>query len=794
MKEEFKAACNNNTEYFNAIIHALQLPRRVNKQEVTRLLSYIDSIIDYYLQLDKQENACYPIIFIPCSKRWAEEVCIEYVTYKIETSSDSKRMTQLRESFGCVDAARMGLNHRELMKELAWRKIIKPIVRSVANNSTTTRNLIVCGQSIYNNLISKQRLVHLLGDSPQTSIVCFDSIEVEEKYKDYQSIENVFCFYSKNGICDTYESNAINWTGLKNCFIFEFGYASYCLHDVLKCGERLCDKFSHRPLLSREKENIYPDYITITAEEAHYLFNEKPQLSHTTIPFPEKINNDKEYIIEFYKGDDAWRFSIKDRNILSLCLSQEVQNAYIEYLRQEKPFLFEDSMWEAVFNLLLQNIKEQDVVEKIMSFVDLNRKAAFVICDTPDPIKNALKEFFNNKGLKIKFYQYKDLKDKTIKEQQIVILRFCPHNISSQYYSYKKPNSFDEFSLKDDQIVLDIINEIAIIDYSKYKYDYDLHLYSVTNSHFRKAVLGGTIEKPQNPDIQYISHYSELDEDACEQPQSNFIPTVRFDYSDGSSDSLPENEVLICEKHNGERLIENLRNLIELDQLGQIHAIQPICKLADTTMDVFFEDGRETTTAFENTLREQYVNQGYIPVNHNALVPIWKFLLERKIREYCVQNGLISENQHGELWPLLRNNLEDEHIQHLYKQMDVRVQLDTVLKNWCDLSTVEPLVPGIKKDREKLFINYLGLNKGVLSLYRKKQLLTRDITRTRNKITEGFLSRILLYDISDELATELLDDSQYAEYLAIDSKEDIETLKTIATENINLRQIKTYTI
>ena len=374
-------------------------------------------------------------------------------------------------------------------------------------------------------------------------------------------------------------------------------------------------------------------------------------------------------------------------------------------------------------------------------------------------------------------------------------MRFCPHNISSQYYSYKNPNSFDEYLLKKDQIALDIINEITIIDYGKYKYDYDLHLYAATKSAFRREKLGGELEKPQNPNVPYVSLYSsESDDDACEQPQANTIPTVRFEYSDGTSVQLLENEVLICENNNGEQFIERIRDLKEQDQLSQIRAVQPIYELADETMNVFFNDERQTTTDLENNLRKDYVSHGLIPADHNPDIPIWKFLLDRKIRDYCVENGLIQINQHEALWSLLRNNLEDERIQNLYKQMGVQVQLERVLRNWCDTLVVEPIIPGMKRDREKIIISFLGLNRGMLSLYRKKQLLTRDMTRTRNRVTEGFLSRILFDEITDELATELLEDSQYAEHLAIDTKDDIITLKKIALEHFNLKQIKSYTI
>ena len=799
LTDEFKTACNNTTKQFDAIIDALQLSRNIRPSEVRRILSFIDNVIDYYVKLEKVQNIRYPIVYIPCAKDWAEEVCIEYVLYKIEASFDADRMYDIKTSLQKpIDATNRGLDEagqqRFCKEERNWRKKIKPIV-SVADTNTNTKNLIVCGQSVYNKISSKQVLMRFLEGSTKTSITRTGVIDVEEKYAFYKDIENVFCFYSNNRICDDYElNNLINWDGLRNCFIFEFNTAPYCLDNVLKWGKRLCDKFTHQYLLSKdETRSIYQDFITLTREEAHYLFNEEATQVHTMIPYPTAIENEIEYIADFYRGDDGWRFSIKDRNILSLCLCEEAQIAYMNYLKNEKSVLFDDSFGKATLESILEHFPKNEIVDEIFSYIQPDAKAAFVICDVPKSVKTSLINFFKNKNIAIKFYKYKDLKDKGVKEKKIVVLRFCPHNLSSKNYPHKNPNSFDEYSISEGQSILDIINELTILDYSKFKYDYDLYLCLATSSRFRRDLLGGDLKTPKKPDIQYISLYSEFDDDANETSQ-NTIPTVKFEFSDGQSSSLPENEMLICENRDGERFIESFRNLNEFGQINKLYAIQPLYELADKTIDVFFDDARNTTSGIENKWRDELVDQGFIPKEHCREVPIWKFLLERKVRNYCIENQLIDSNQQEPLWQLLRQNINNEHLQSLHNMLGVRVQIERVLRDWCDITKVEPIIPGFKKDRENLMINYLGLNRGEILLYRKKQLLTRDMTRTRNSVTEGFLSKILFDDITDELVAELLDDPQYSEYLAIDTKEDIETLKSIAEENIILKPIKSYSL
>ena len=413
MKEGLKAVCRNITED-NAIVQALQLPKRVNPSEVTRLLSYIDSIIEYYLQLDKKETIRYPIIYIPCAKDWAEEVCLEYVSYKIESTFDIERLSS--DDFRKEINAPEGLGGNKGRNFIIDENKIRKVVRKAKHANRSVRNLIVCGQSIYNTLSKKQRLVRLFGDSPQTSIVCADVNTVKKTYVDYKAFENIFCFYNNKGVSDKYEIGSLfNWTGLNNCFIFEFSSTPYCVHNVLGCGKRLCDNLPHRSLLSQNNENIYPDFITLTAEESRYLFNEESQNAHVIIHYPSEIEEDINHVVDFYKGeDDDWHFSIKDRNILSLCLCQEAKTAYMDFLKQEKPILSMNyPEWNSFFNSMLERFRMQEIVSRILSFVQHYTIVAFVICDTPKAIKDAVKHFFFEQcGLTIQYYQYKDLKEK----------------------------------------------------------------------------------------------------------------------------------------------------------------------------------------------------------------------------------------------------------------------------------------------------------------------------------------------------------------------------------------------
>lgn len=803
MKPEFKQACALDSEEFGTISKALRLPRKVGgkqiiQETVSRLLSYIDNIIEYYLQLGHDDNTIrYPIIYIPCAEAWAEDICIEYVAYKLEAKFDANRRNKIEKELQSeINTTKIPVEEqgKATQIEREWRRFIKPIVKTFNDYDSNIRNLIICGKSQYNNVSANENLMRFFGNSPSTYIESTDAIGIEEKYGDYKDICNVFCFYSRNRECDSFGIGSLcNWKNLKNCFIIEFSSDPYCLDLIIKDGRKLCEKFVQKYLLSKDDtQNRYQDFISLTSEEVHYIFNREYKNAHTLVPISNELQDEKEYIIDLYQGSGDWRFSIKDRNVLSLCIAPKIKEAYLTYLKKDKPSLFENVWYRSVLDIVLEKMPT-GIIDKIFSFIGTeNRKAALVINDAPETIKTALKKFFKGNNITIKLYSYQDIKEKKIKEKKIIVLRFCPHNLSSIEFSHKKPNSFDEFDLKDGQQVLDVINELTFIDFCRYQYDYNIRLCAIANSQFRKDQLGGYLAVPNKPNISYISHYTESDDDENERLRPNDIKTVQITFEDGSSQRLPESETVIY-SYQDKKDIKSIRDLKEENLLDKIDAIQSIGELSDSTVDIFFKGKTSEINQIEERLRDNYVKDGLIPTEHNHNIPIWKFLLEKKVRDLCITQGIIQGTQDESLWLLLRTKLDTEQMATIYNEMNVRVQLSTVIRDWCDLDNEKPIAPLGMHDQENMitrFLNSLNSNPGLTSLYRKKQRIKKNDTRMRNKVTEGFLGRILFADITDELAEELLQDTQYAENLAIETPGDIVALKQIALENLKLKTIK----
>lgn len=828
MTEEFKQCCSCNTPQFNAIFNALNISQRADKLVVDevaimRLLSFVNNILDYYLSLESEsDDIRYPIILIPCAQglptNWVETVCAEFILYKIVATFDPGIMSRIQRSTSGPIITRgesKAEQNRYFYNEKNWRDCFGPIVSAYKNSSNPGRNLIVYGQTIANQLEGKRNVKRFLDLFNSESLTYVDNnedniIALEDKLTSgvYKEIENIFCIYSRIDACKKYQKSSLNnWHKLKNCFVFEFISAPYSLGDILRNANDnrgIGRVFTGQYLLSHdETKSKYPDFITLTSEESRYIWGTKSNLKRIIIPYPSVINDYKDHIIALYRGDsveDDVHFSIKDRNLMSLCLNDQLKQEFMDYIRKEKHAVYEDVFLRSILDIAMKNFPTNQILEHIVDFVGEEKTVAFVICDVPKPFKSELRKLCKCRGKELKFYQYKDLRERgtkdgtkkeiAVKEKKIVILRFMPHNISSDY-SPQKPNSFEEFNIRPTQEILDVINELTIIDYERYRYNYNLRLSAVTTSTFRQEKLGGNIDIPKTKAlIPYVSIYNELDDDENERVQYD-IPMICFTYADNTTRKLPESEFVVCEDHAGKRFVTQLRDLKEDNVLSTISAIQCISDLADSTLKVFFNQVPESSAfLLESSLREQGVKDGIIPKEHNENVPVWKFYLDKKIRSYCEDNNLIDHNSSAPLWELLRTKIKDDRLVELYRCMNVTVQFERVLKEWCDVTKSEPIAPGYKLNRRNLLVNYLGLNSGIERHYHLKQLAVKNSTLQQNKTTEGFLKNILYTDITDELSEELLGEEQYVEAFALESKADIEALRDIAEKEVNLKSIK----
>ena len=93
MTQEFENICNNESKEIKAIINAIHtLPNGVERDDVYPFLSFVNSLIDFYLEKPLEEHVRYPIIYIPASEDWAKEVCIKFLILKMSLIYDKNTL------------------------------------------------------------------------------------------------------------------------------------------------------------------------------------------------------------------------------------------------------------------------------------------------------------------------------------------------------------------------------------------------------------------------------------------------------------------------------------------------------------------------------------------------------------------------------------------------------------------------------------------------------------------------------------------------------------------------------
>ena len=79
ISQSFVNHYNLDNSDLNLIINIMCHPK---KEDARRFLCVINDAMDYYMSRTDDE-VHYPLLYIPASEHWAQEVCIEFVTLKL---------------------------------------------------------------------------------------------------------------------------------------------------------------------------------------------------------------------------------------------------------------------------------------------------------------------------------------------------------------------------------------------------------------------------------------------------------------------------------------------------------------------------------------------------------------------------------------------------------------------------------------------------------------------------------------------------------------------------------------
>jgi hypothetical protein len=793
MNENFAHIVDSPSIIVDSIVDNLMF--HTHKNDAKRFLYCMDNYISYYLYRE-HEGLCFPTLLIPSCPEWAKEVFIKYLIIRLAVyyNSDTiepllrNTVTQLLyvDPYDSQHAREARKRNKYLTSLRQYKQRLKGF-KTVSKyiGESRHKNLLFC--SPLDIAVSKDDRNEFINEfygeiddifTQKNLCVCHNlttkaiRLKIAER-KENVSIDNIFVLYKNNDECNSLRKtnierlNRICNTGVKNCFVFEFSDHPYCLNSALRWDK----KFSY--IYQELDEKTFQDNMFFTVfsnEESRYVFFKDKDVTGDSDHIHAIADTESHEVL--FSGligtyTDNAEYWLQERNIFSLCLSDELIRAYCIRIQKDisadECALFDESF--AYQKLMAESIRTK-ILDHLRSH---NTETVAIVVDYyfPNHLRILIKNLFPD--ISVKIYNYSALKPvriernlcNNIREKDVFVLRYRPHNARTPYAFY--PNSFDPFVINPGQHIIEIIQDFIFIDkYLWDKYDYKLDEYKFFNSVYEKEVLGGR-EKPIKPKVSRVSGNDEPGEDGITGRQS--VKSLEVIFDNGRSARIPETEWMICKTINDDIDIVRLKTLKDNNSLDQITAVQRLDEIISVLSNAIIEKEKEASR-IERVIRQSYCDQGLITTDErDSDIYLWKLLLSKKAKGRTLRE------------------LYDEFMAVL--QESERVQIGAFEK-WVD-TTNKMILPLQKSTQRKLF-EYLGLSPSYLMAMRSKKMSEINNTRNNNSMLENFLVEYLLCDI-DEDAFDHFKESKINEILQYQKIDDLKTLIEILNEYINLKKI-----
>ena len=804
MDEKFKHIIDTPSPVVDAIVDKAMFHTR--KDDARRFLYFMDSYICYYLNKDYNE-LCFPIIRIPSCPDWARELFLKYLILRLSIYYNQDSINNLKpeqslhlkyvDPFDSEKAREARKHNKYISKWNSFKRAITTVnedKKYIGENSH--KNLIFCTPN--DLMVSRENKNEFIKEfygkpddifSDKNLCICHDltSKNIRQKIKEAKSevkIDNIFVFFTNNDECKSLRKanieklNRSGNTDIKNCFIFDFSDHPYRLSETLSRDKRLSFIF---PGFSEKEYQFNDNFTCLTDEEARYIFKpnfkDSGESQHWHAADNDMWHNN--YFVPligvFTDNAEYW---VQERNIFSLCLSDNLSTNYKQRLKSFTTDVDEhifDESFEVQRNYA--EMIKKEIFNKLKGREDVDRIALVVDYFTPNEMRTELKYILE--PYKVSVYRYNQLRPKRIgnkhslgneiKEKDVFVLRYRPHNAKSAFSNY--PNSFDPFTTNPGQSIIEIIQDYVFIDkYLWDKYDYELEQYKYLNSVFRREVLGGFSKpiKPNPDDYPRISG----DDDPNEERNTNRqnVAMVDIRYENGRPSRIAESEWVIYQTQDDYMAISRLKDLKEDDIINQVIAVQRLDEITDELSRTIIEREREGTEQ-EKITRNSYYTQGIITLEErDSDTFLWKILLWKKVEQKS-QTQVYNE------------------IMATLKESD-KVQFNAFLR-WIDKSN-SMMLP-LQKATQKRLMEYLGLSPAYLQVMRSKKMTEINKTRKNNNMLDSFLADYLLTDI-DEDTFEDFKSAPINEILRYERISDLKALVELLNENINLKKVVSITI
>lgn len=799
LSENFKTHFNNLLNADNSDLDLIiELMRHPKRKAGRKLLGLINDIMGYYMQrTDIDTIVRYPILYVPASEAWAQEVCVEFITLKLALLyNDLIREKLKQETRNLHYPANCTTNARRRRVKDAF-DYFQLIYNNIQNREIPTcdksKNLIVC-QPFNEEHRRFNYLAYLCGCRDNIGEFCLDqrhnftdycavswtnrniySLDNVAHDNDIYKIKNIFVFLSKsaNGryTDEAYSfqrpliENHNNKRGrVRNVFYFYFSTKPYKLQRLWTWRHTRAVDMLH------DSPNNMKDFITLSPAETDYIFNRNNTRQHELV-IPLSVENEEYNEIKGLADEalGACEYSIQVRNDLAICYDNEATKSFSERYRDKI-----DDIGSPYFNIFLKTIEEtwsQKIAPEIQSFLRGATRAAIILdYFTSEEVKERLKRSFEERfGIIIDIGDFRTLKHpETIQGDRIVVLSYQGHYSDKPYARF--PNSFDPIPVENGKKLLNIIDQFVFDTYYTYtdhRYTYYRILHNVLQSDYRTH-LDADIQLPQRPVLKTDDNSDRSITTNAHNPNEAH---VRFSATtiDGGTIRLTQSDYLICKEkgEDNEQMIITVQTLSDIMQDENMHFL--ISKLSDiqNKLKGILDEKVNDTTAIEQKIRKDQ-KYNLTEQEQQSLDELWEILLQRKVRE----KG--PEEVYNEL---MRSVPDNEHISI------------TAFERWYtpDNGMIFPR----SRRMQNAVISYLDLDPLYNKIIRKKKAQSGNNTEYINSTLRAFLCNNLLSSDYNQSFNELSDELK--EMFELKTAGDMKALLDLLKENITYKEITSIT-
>lgn len=756
------------------------------KDDARIFLGMINDVMEYYMNRIGNEVR-YPLLYIPVSELWAQEMCIEFVTLKLALLYNCLVKQKLHDievrdyvvlPENCTKKTQMQLRAAFKYSKQIFSQLKDRIIPKENNN----KNLIICKpfnistpeNPYLDNYCGNEKTI-----SDKSYAVSRADIGIEKldkpikKNKDQCMIENMFVFLSRNA--NGYFTEGYSFqkprverlnklgAGIRNVFYFYFSTKPY------KLQRQLTWKLNKATDILHEDIKDMKDFISISAEESDFIFGRTNKQNKLILP--QGDFNDFKTLVD--DALDACEYNVQARNSLAVCFDEYSQNLFKDEFRHTIDDI--DTQYFDIFFLNIQETWKIRIFPEIITFLRGQTDVCLILdFFMPECYKQHIVSTFNSYGINVMLETFKSLKYKTSNgkyfsnnpSDKIIILSYQGHYVGKPYSHY--PNSFDPICLREGQDLLNIINPFVFDPYyAIHYYEYMKTLKNILSSDYRRNYVKSTILLPERPKRKI--------DDGRDRSTSRSINSYRTSqnykrYSasttSGKTIKLGESDYVISKENNlvcTEQIISVSTLISLMEESEYSFLICPLSKLQDS-----LESKLEQS---ENEIKKDEL---YI----------------RQDERYALTNDEISSE--SELWEiLLRRRVKQKGAEAVFDDIMEKIPDSEKIKRqsferWYAQNN-DMILPRSRRMQDVLF-QYLSIGTPYDKIIRRKKAQKGMKTEQKNSMLRAFLCNNLFSDDYRQSFERLNDNVK--DVLGIGNQGDLEDLIELLKKEIDYTEIK----